>query len=107
MIRFHLDEHVDHSVARGLRSRGIDVTTATDANLLSADDSAHLAFAWNQKRVIFTHDADYLRLAKGAPHCGIVFCPPARRSIGHMVRFLELMHICMTEGEMEGRIEFM
>jgi hypothetical protein len=30
-IRFHLDEHVPHAVARGLRRLGIDVRTTTDA----------------------------------------------------------------------------
>jgi len=29
-IRFHLDEHVAHAVADGLRRLGIDVTTTTD-----------------------------------------------------------------------------
>lgn len=37
-IRLHLDEHVDHEIATGLRTRGIDVTTTTDAGLLGADD---------------------------------------------------------------------
>lgn len=37
-MRFHLDEHVDHAIARGLRNRGIEVTTATDAGLLGASD---------------------------------------------------------------------
>ena len=36
MIRLHLDENVDHAVAHGLRLRGIDVTTSTDADLIGA-----------------------------------------------------------------------
>ena len=32
MIRFHLDERVEAAVARALRDRGIDVTTATEAH---------------------------------------------------------------------------
>ena len=44
-IRFHLDEHVDHDIARGLRHRGIDVTTTTDAGLLEADDAQHIVYA--------------------------------------------------------------
>jgi predicted nuclease of predicted toxin-antitoxin system len=60
-MRFHLDEHVSHSIARGLRLRGIDVTTAADANLLTASDEDHLAYALRETRVIFTHDDDFLR----------------------------------------------
>jgi hypothetical protein len=37
-IRFHLDEHVDHAVADGLRRRGIAVTTTADADLLGAEN---------------------------------------------------------------------
>jgi hypothetical protein len=32
-IRFHLDEHIDPNIARGLRRYGIDVTTTVDAGL--------------------------------------------------------------------------
>ena len=45
MIRLHLDENVDHAVAHGLRLRGIDVTTTTDANLVGAADEEQLSFA--------------------------------------------------------------
>ena len=32
-MRFHLDEHVPHAIAEGLRRRGIDVTTTVEAGL--------------------------------------------------------------------------
>ena len=44
MLAFHLDEHMDHAIAHGLRGRGIDVTTTTEAGLLGADDAGHIAF---------------------------------------------------------------
>ncbi len=53
-IRFHLDEHVDHEIATALRTRGIDVTTTTDAGLLQAADEDHIRFAERENRVIFT-----------------------------------------------------
>ena len=37
-LRFHLDEHVPRAVAQGLRRRGIDVTTSTEAELLAQAD---------------------------------------------------------------------
>lgn len=45
-VRYHLDEHIDPAVAAGLTGRGIDVTTSSDADLLSADDEEHLRFAF-------------------------------------------------------------
>jgi predicted nuclease of predicted toxin-antitoxin system len=106
-IQFHLDEHVDHDIARGLRLRGIDVTTATDAGLRSADDDAHLAFALVNRRVLFTNDADFLSLHHaGAVHAGIVYCPVGSRSVGEIVRFLALMHTCLEADDMMGRVEY-
>jgi len=61
-IRFHLDENVSNSIADSLRRRGIDVTTTPEEGLISALDEEQLAFAISQKRVIFTQDADFLRL---------------------------------------------
>ena len=51
-IRFHLDEHCSHAIAAGLRRRGVDVTTATDAGLLRAPDEQHLAFGLAEGRVV-------------------------------------------------------
>ena len=52
MIRFHLDENVHHGVARGLRLRGIDVTTTTDAGLVEATDEGQFQYAVQQGRVL-------------------------------------------------------
>ncbi len=54
MIRFHLDENVDYAIAHGLRVRGIDVTTVSDAELISASDNMHVAFALKEQRIILT-----------------------------------------------------
>lgn len=107
-IRFHLDENVNHAVARGLRLRGIDVTTATDANLIGRSDEDHLSFALSDGRVLFTHDPDLLRLhAGGASHAGIVFCRSGSRTIGEMTRLLCLIHDVLTPDEMSGEVEFL
>ena len=107
-MRFHLDEHVAHAVAAGLRRRGIDVTTSAEANLLDALDEAHVDFARKERRIIVTQDVDFLRLdAHGVAHCGIVFAAQGRRSIGEIVRHLALMHVCLSDGEMMGRIEYL
>ena len=106
-IRFHLDEHVDHDIARGLRHRGIDVTTTTDAGLLEADDSQHIIFARRENRVIFTNDPDFLRQhQQGVEHAGIAYCARTAHSVGVIIRQLAFIHDCMTAEEMHARVEF-
>ncbi len=107
-IRFHLDEHVHRAIAVGLRSRGIDVTTSADAGLLGADDPEHVAHANASQRVIFTQDADFLRMhSAGVPHHGIVYCPREGRSIGEIVRGLVLIHECLAPAEMKDHLEYL
>ena len=83
MLRLHLDENVDHAVAQGLRLRGMDVTTTTDANLIGATDDQQLSFALRENRVIFTQDQDFLRHHQaGSEHAGIVYSRQGDRSDG-------------------------
>jgi predicted nuclease of predicted toxin-antitoxin system len=106
-IRFHLDEHVDTAVADGLRRRGISVTTTADASLLGADDADHITFAVAESRVIFTNDADFLRLHdQGVAHPGIIYCHQQSRSVGEIIRALELIWEVLESNEMANRVEF-
>lgn len=107
MITFHLDENVDHAIAHGLRLRGVDVTTATDAELIGASDPEHIAFALAEDRVVFTQDQDFLRHHQaGDEHAGIVYSQQGGRSIGEIVRFLHFLSDCLEPQEMRGQLEF-
>jgi predicted nuclease of predicted toxin-antitoxin system len=104
---FHLDKNVDHSIARALRHRGIDVSTSTEAGLVGADDLEQLKFARTAGRVIFTQDSDFLRLhSQGLPHAEIVFATSGSRTVGEIVRFLCLLNDCMESHEIAGNVEF-
>jgi hypothetical protein len=106
-IRFHLDEHCPRAVADGLRRRGINVTTTPDAGLLHATDEEHVAFALPEGRVVFTNDDDFLALlARGIAHAGIVYCHPQARSIGEVIRALELLWEVYDPVEMAGQVEY-
>jgi predicted nuclease of predicted toxin-antitoxin system len=106
-MRFHLDEHVDGAVAEGLRRRGIDVTTTMEAALQGAPDLAHVRYARDARRVIVTHDDDFLALAShGVEHYGIVYCHQQSRGIGEMIEFLLLIDACLSEQDMLGHVEF-
>ena len=104
-VRYFTDEHVAKAVAGGLRKRGIDVLTIAEAGLLGADDEDLLAFGREEKRVVVTQDRDFLRIAAREPdHSGIAYAPQ-ERSIGEMVRMLDLLaQVSHAEG-MYGRIE--
>ncbi len=106
-IRFHLDEHVAHAVADGLRRLGIDVTTSMDANLLGASDAEQIAYGLAEGRVIFSQDDDLLALAAaGVQHAGLAYCHQTARSVGQIIRGLELIWEVYEPDEMKNRIEF-
>jgi len=106
-IRFHLDEHANPAVADALRRRGIDVTTTPEAGLPGADDAAHLAFALEQLRVIFSNDADFLRLHDAnVEHAVIAYCHQQSRSVGEIVRMLEMNWEVFETEEMQNHVEF-
>ncbi|MGL4880886.1 MAG: DUF5615 family PIN-like protein [Waterburya sp.] len=107
-IRFHLDENVDPDVAKGLRRRGIDVTTTVEMNLLGQPDEVQFDFVYRQQRVIVTHDTDFFRLAiQSSDHWGIAFCNKGTRSIGEIIRSLILIYEVFTLEEMKGKVEYL
>jgi hypothetical protein len=105
-IRYYTDEHIAYAVTRGLRQRGVDVLSVPEAGLMGASDEAHLAFAYGQGRVLFTQDADFLRLAAaGESHAGIVYSPQYT-SIGNLIRGLLLIYQVLDAEDMVGKLEY-
>lgn len=75
--------------------------------MLAASDAEHLECLRAQGRVIFTQDADFLRLsAAGEPHPGIVYCHQQSRSIGEIIRALLLIWELLEPAEMSDRVEY-
>lgn len=75
--------------------------------MLGASDAEHLTYALRTQRVLFTQDADFLRLAAaGIPHAGIVYAPQGR-SIGEIIRVLMLIYQMLEGDEMAERIEYL
>ncbi|REJ58002.1 MAG: hypothetical protein DWQ58_04040 [Microcystis aeruginosa TA09] len=44
-LKFHLDESVSNAIAKGLRMRGIDITTSPEEGLIGASDKEQLGSA--------------------------------------------------------------
>jgi predicted nuclease of predicted toxin-antitoxin system len=102
-----MDEHVPTAVSQGLRRRGVDVLTTQEAGLLSVSDEEHLKFAAEAGRIIFTQDADFLRLhAARFPHKGIIYAPQ-QTSISNIIRGLMLICDLYTPEDMVNHVEFL
>ncbi len=105
-IKFYTDEHVARAVVNGLRLREIDVLTVQQADMMGATDKAHLALAVHEQRVIFTQDADFLRLhAHGLEHAGIVYAPQ-HYPIGQIVRALVSLYQTLRPEDMKNHVKF-
>lgn len=106
-VRFYADEHVSRAVVNGLRQRGVDVLTVSEAGLLGKSDEDQLAFARREGRVLYTQDADFLRLhSSGTDHAGIVYAPQST-PIGDAIRGLVLVAELLGVNDMKGHVEFL
>jgi len=107
-LRFYLDENVPTAIASQLQSRGIDAITVRDLQLLGDEDLNHLQRATSMRRVLCTHDSDFLQLANdGVSHTGIIFGQQDKHYIGERVKFLELVHSVYVPDDMINTIEFL
>lgn len=73
--------------------------------MVGAPDRQQLAYAIANGRVLFTVDRDFLALAATNEHLGIAYCDQNTRSIGQIVRGLELIWEVYEPQEMRNRIE--
>ena len=106
-LRYYTDEHVSKAVIRGLRQRGVDVLTVSEARKLGETDEDHLAFALAEGRVVFTQDDDFLRLASsGKTHAGIVYAPQ-HKPIGDIIQGLMLIFQVLEAEDMAGNVEYL
>ncbi len=73
-IHHYTNENISRAIINGLQQRKIDILSAPEAKMLGASDEDQLAFALENKRVIFTQDDDFLQLsASGEVRAGIVY----------------------------------
>ena len=111
-IRYHLDEHVDPAVAKGLRQRGVDVTTTVEAGLAGASDDGQLAFAAADGRVFVTRDRHFLVLHGEGVAIGMIqafrfserqkLCPPG--TADRVARHLETVGLPVHASQIPGEL---
>lgn len=113
-VRLYFDEDaMKGALVRALRTRSVDVLTAGEAARRHQSDAAHLAFASEQGRAIYSFNSgDYQQLhstyvAQGISHAGIILTRQQRYSVGEqMHRLLRLINTVSAE-EMLHRIGFL
>lgn len=83
------------------------MTTTAEAGLQDAADERQLAYLLGTGRAMVTLDEDFLRIHNsGREHPGIIYSKQGTRSIGEIVRFLQLMNDCLEPEDMRGRVEY-
>ncbi len=103
---------MDGDVVRGLRSRGVDVLTATDAGMVAREDEDHLAFATRENRVLYSFNvADYHEIhttwiALGRDHAGLILSHQNRYSVGEQIRRILRLIGSLSAEAMRSRVEF-
>jgi uncharacterized protein DUF5615 len=106
-VRYYVDEHIGGAIVNGLRQRGVDVMTVTEARLRGRADEIQLAFALDGGWTIFTQDRDFLRLAaSGVRHAGVVYASQGT-PIGKIVAGLFLIHNVLSAEEMMNSVEYL
>ncbi len=106
LIKYYTDENVAKAVVKGLRTRGVDVTTCQECDMLSASDEEQLEYATQAERVIFSLASDFLRIhASGGEPAGIVYTAN-QEDVGRNIRHLKLIYDVMDSEEMTNHVEF-
>ena len=107
-IRFHLDETCRRAIADGLRLHDVDVTTTSEAKLLTAPDPEQLAYAIAEGRVLLTHDAHFTDPSRtGFEHPGIVYCHQQRYTVGEVIRRLLIIWENREPEEARGNLWYL
>lgn len=113
-VRLFVDEDaMADALMTGLRARGVNLLTASEAGTRKLEDEEQLASSAAQGRVLYTFNiSDFYRLhttrtTHGKSHAGIIFAPQQRYSVGEqMRRLLKLIRLRSAE-EMIDNVEFL
>lgn len=113
-LRLYIDEDsMSRALIRGLRSRGINVTSVLDEEKVGQSDAAQLEFAAQHGRVFYTFNVgDFCRLHKkhlteGKRHSGIVVVYRQRYTVGEQLRLLLELADSRSADEMTNQLVFL
>ena len=102
-----------HALVRGLRARGVDVTTALEESMIERADEAHLVFAAQANRTLYTFNVgDFYHLhskfiAENRVHAGLILGRQQQFAVGEQLRRLLRLIATVPAEEMKNRVEFL
>jgi len=104
---------MSHALVRGLRARGVDVTTALEEGMIERADEDHLEFAANANRTLYSFNVgDFYHLhgkfvAEDRDHAGLILCRQQQFTVGEQLRRLLRLIAKVAAEEMKNRVEFL
>lgn len=109
-VSLYMDVHVNVAITQQLEVRGVNVITAQDDGREEVTDVELLERAGELRRVLFTHDSDFLAIAadhqrSGQDFSGIIYAHLLRVSTGKCVVDLDLIAKCYEPADMANRVE--
>jgi uncharacterized protein DUF5615 len=113
-LSFYFDEDsMSRALIRALAARGIDVANAVDTGRAGQSDVAHLEYATEVGRVLYSFNVgDFHRLhrewlARGQSHAGMILVPQQVYSVGEQMRRILRLSADRSPAEMRDRVEFL
>lgn len=111
-IKIYANESVPVAIVAGLKRRGVETISARDSGNLGLTDEQQLEYAQINQMPIFTHDADFLRLAyewtqAGQDHWGIIYVHQEKSGIGECIRRLKELADLFGSDALRNHVEFL
>ncbi len=114
MIKLLIDHDFNHRILKGLTKKipDLDFVTPIQLGNIAESDENHLAWAWENKRVIVSHDvntmtdAAYQRLKVGNSIFGLILVPQSM-PIGDAIEELEIIIKSSEENDFENLVEYL
>ena len=113
-LKFYFDEDaMETGLVFALRRERIDVVTPSEVGLMSATDEAHLTFAFENDRVLYSFNAaDFCRIhlewsATSRPYAGIIISCQQRYSVGEQMRRILRIGAQRNAARMRNCLEFL
>ena len=104
---------MDGDLVSALRSRGVDVVTASEAGLTAKTDEEQLAAATEPGCVLYTfnvsdfHGIHTKWVDGGRGHGGMILASQQRYSVGEKLRRILRLRATISAEEMRNRVEFL
>jgi len=106
-MKIYADESVNTAIVEGLRRRGVDAFSAKDIGKLGLTNEQQIKVAAANRAVIFTHDVDFLRMARQKHHLGIIYVHQQKLTVAECIKRLKAIAETKSPAEMRDQIIFL